>query len=150
MFLTKYHTHNNPKRQIILGYQFAPEEIDCERLDLTRDCTSPGLAPVCKLCLAAQSCQLFATPWNAPPPPVTFVHRDSPEQNTGVGRHAVHQEIAPTQGSNPGLPILGKFFTTWATKEAPAPDYQTPYPKFSLPILLYFPNFILRSQEQTP
>ena len=81
-------------------------------------------------------------------PPVTFVHRDSPERNTGVGCHAVHQEIAPTQGSNPGLPILGKFFTTWATKEAPAPDYQTQYPKFSLPILLYFPKFILRSREQ--
>ena len=44
---------------------------------------------------------LFASPW-------TVVHQaplwDSPGNNTGVGCHALLQEIFPTQGSNPGLP----------------------------------------------
>ena len=31
------------------------------------------------------------------------VHGDSPGKNTGVGCHALFQEIFPTQGSNPGL-----------------------------------------------
>ena len=91
--------------------------------------------------------------------PGPFVHGDSPGKNTGVGCHALFQEIFPTQGSNPGLPhyrwilfqlsrqasprilawvaipfssgsswlrnwtgiscIAGRFFTSWATREAP-------------------------------
>ena len=43
--------------------------------------------------------QLFEIPWTIP--------WDSPGQNTGVGS----QGIFPTQGSNPGLLIAGKFFT---------------------------------------
>ena len=46
------------------------------------------------------------------------VHRDSPGKNTGVGCHALLQGIFPTQGSNPGLCIAGKFFTVWGTREA--------------------------------
>ena len=46
------------------------------------------------------------SPWN------------SPGQNTGVGSHSLLQGIFLTQGSNPGLPIAGRFFTNWATREA--------------------------------
>ena len=34
----------------------------------------------------------------------SFVRRDSPGKNTGVGCHALFSGIFPTQGSNPGLP----------------------------------------------
>ena len=47
--------------------------------------------------------QLFVTPyslWN------------SPGQNTGVGSLSLLQGNFPTQGSNPGLPIAGGFFTS--------------------------------------
>ena len=37
-------------------------------------------------------------------PPVSSVHGDSPDKNTGVGCHALLQGIFPTQGSNPDLP----------------------------------------------
>ena len=43
---------------------------------------------------------------------------NSPGQNTGVGSLFLLQGIFPTQGSNPGLPIAGRFFTSWATREA--------------------------------
>ena len=36
-------------------------------------------------------------------PPVSSVHRDFPDKNTGVGCHALLQEIFLSQGSNPGL-----------------------------------------------
>ena len=46
----------------------------------------------------------------------------SPDKNSGVGCHAVLQEIFPTQGSNPHLltfpALAGGFFTTSATWEA--------------------------------
>ena len=42
----------------------------------------------------------------------------SPGQNTGVGSLSLLQGILPTQGSNPGPPIAGRFFTSWATREA--------------------------------
>ena len=37
-------------------------------------------------------------------PPGSFVHRDSPGKNIGVGCHALLQRIFPTQGSNRSLP----------------------------------------------
>ena len=37
-------------------------------------------------------------------PPGFSVHGDSPGKNTGVGCHALLQEIFPTQESNPSLP----------------------------------------------
>ena len=37
-------------------------------------------------------------------PPSSSVHGDSPGKNTGVGCHALHQGIFPTQGLNPDLP----------------------------------------------
>ena len=42
----------------------------------------------------------------------------SPGRNTGVGCHSLLQGVFLTQGSNPGLLIAGRFFTSWATKEA--------------------------------
>ena len=38
--------------------------------------------------------------------PGSSVYGDSPGKNTGVGCHALHQGIFPTQGSNPGPPAL--------------------------------------------
>ena len=35
--------------------------------------------------------------------------RDFPDKNTGVGCHDLHQEIFPTQGSNPDLPHFRKI-----------------------------------------
>ena len=46
------------------------------------------------------------SPWN------------SPGQNTGVGCLFLLQGIFPTQELNPGSHIVGKFFTSWATREA--------------------------------
>ena len=42
-----------------------------------------------------------------------------PDKNIGVGSHFLIQGIFPTLGSNPGLCIAGRFFSVWATKEAP-------------------------------
>ena len=42
------------------------------------------------------------------------------------GGHSLLQEIFPTQGSEPGLPHQGRFFTVGATRETPrqkAPKY---------------------------
>ena len=44
---------------------------------------------------------------------------NSPGKNAGVGCHSLLQGIFPTQESNLGLPSAGKFFTVWATREAP-------------------------------
>ena len=54
------------------------------------------------LCLVAQSCLILCDPMDCSPPG-SSVHGDSPGKNTGVGCHALLQEIFPTQGSNPGL-----------------------------------------------
>ena len=53
------------------------------------------------LCLVAQSCLTLCNPMDCSPPG-SSVHEDSPGQNTGVGCHALLQEIFPIQGSNPG------------------------------------------------
>ena len=54
------------------------------------------------LCLVTQSCPTLCYS-NDCSPPGSSVHRDSPGKSTGVGCHALLQEIFPTQGSNPGL-----------------------------------------------
>ena len=51
--------------------------------------------------------------------PMDCVHGDAPGKNTGVGCHAILQGVFKAQGLNPGLCIVGRFFTVWATKEAP-------------------------------
>ena len=55
------------------------------------------------LYLVTQSCPTLCDPMDCSPPG-SSVHGDSPGKNTGVGCHALLQEIFPTQGSNPGLP----------------------------------------------
>ena len=57
----------------------------------------------CVLCLVAQSCPTLLDPMDCSLPG-SSVHEDSSSKNTGVGCHALLQEIFPTQGSNPGLP----------------------------------------------
>ena len=42
---------------------------------------------------------------------------NSPGKNTGVGSQSLLPGIFPTQRSNPGLCITGRFFTIWATRE---------------------------------
>ena len=42
-----------------------------------------------------------------------------PGKNTGVGGHSLLQKIFPTQGSSQVSCIAGRFFTVWATREAP-------------------------------
>ena len=54
------------------------------------------------VCLAVQSCPTLRDPMDCSPPG-SFVHRDSPGKNIGVGCHALLQEIFPAQGSNPRL-----------------------------------------------
>ena len=53
-----------------------------------------------------QSMEPLYSPWN------------SQGQNTGVGSLSLHQGIFPTQWSNTGLYIAGRFFTSLATREA--------------------------------
>ena len=55
------------------------------------------------VCLVTQSCPTFCDPMDCSPPG-SSVHGDPPGKNTGVGCHALLQEIFPTQGLNPGLP----------------------------------------------
>ena len=54
------------------------------------------------LCFVTQSCPTLCDPIDSSPPGFS-VHGDFPGKNTGVGCHALLQEIFPTQGSNPGL-----------------------------------------------
>ena len=53
------------------------------------------------LCLVAQSCLTLCNPLDCSPPG-SSVHGDSPGKNIGMGCHALHQGIFPTQRSNPG------------------------------------------------
>ena len=54
------------------------------------------------LCLVAQLCPTLCNPMDCSTPG-SSVHADSPGKNTGVGCHALLQEIFPTHGSSPGL-----------------------------------------------
>ena len=54
------------------------------------------------LCLVAQLCLTLCNLMNCSLPG-SSVHGDSPGKNTGVGCHALLQEIFPTQRLNPGL-----------------------------------------------
>ena len=55
------------------------------------------------LCLDAQSCPTLWDPMDGSLPGFS-VHGDSPGKNTGVGCHALLQEIFTVQGSNSGFP----------------------------------------------
>ena len=65
------------------------------------------------VCLVAQSWPTLCDTMDCSPP-ASSVHGDSPGKKTGVGCHALLQEIFPTQVSR----IAGRFFTVWATREA--------------------------------
>ena len=69
--------------------------------------------------LVAQTCLTLCNPMDCSPTG-SSLHGDSPGKNTGVGCHALVQEIFPTQRLNPGFPHCGGFFTILATREAPA------------------------------
>ena len=71
----------------------------------------------CVLCLVAQSWTTLLDPTDCSLPG-SSVHEDSSSKNTGVGCHALLQEIFPTQGSNPGLPHCRQIFTIWAARPA--------------------------------
>ena len=64
---------------------------------------SPGPQLLYVLCLVAQSGPTLFDPRDCSLPG-SSVHGDSPGKNTGMGCHALLQEIFPTQGSNLGLP----------------------------------------------
>ena len=54
--------------------------------------------------------------------PGSSVHGDSPGKNTGVGCHALLQELFPTQGSNPGLPHCMWILYQLSHKGSPEPQ----------------------------
>ena len=54
--------------------------------------------------------RLFVTPWNSP--------WNSPGQNTGMGSHALLQGIYQPRDQIQVSCIAGRFFTSWATREA--------------------------------
>ena len=54
------------------------------------------------LCFVVQSSPTLCGPMDCSLPSFS-VHRESPDKNTGVGCHALIQEILLPQGSNPGL-----------------------------------------------
>ena len=51
-------------------------------------------------------------------PPGSFVHRDSPDKNTGVGCHALLQGSSQPRDQPQVSHTAGRFFTIWATREA--------------------------------
>ena len=62
------------------------------------------------VCLVAQLCPTRCDTMDCSPPG-SSVPGDFPGKNMGVGCHALCQGIFPTQGSNPGFPLAGGFFT---------------------------------------
>ena len=72
------------------------------------------------LCLVAQFCQTLCDPMGCSSPG-SSVHGDSPGKNTGVGCHALLQEIFPTQGLNPGLPHCRWVLYQMSHQRSPIP-----------------------------
>ena len=70
--------------------------------DLPAFCRHVAPVGICVLCLVAQLCPTLCNPMDCSTPG-SSVHADSPGKNTGVGCHALLQEIFPTHGSSPGL-----------------------------------------------
>ena len=81
------------------------------------------------LCVLSEfSCVMSdsTTPWTAAHQSPLPTGWGSPGKNTGVGHHALFQEIFLTQGSNPQVSYISgigrRFFTTSATWEAHSKD----------------------------
>ena len=71
--------------------------------------TSAGLRNVCVcVCFVIMSCPTLCDPMDYSPPGAS-VHRDSPDENTGVGCHALLQAIFPIQGLHPALLHCGRI-----------------------------------------
>ena len=75
------------------------------------------------LCLVAQSCPTLCDPLDCSPPS-SSVHDDSSGKNTGIGYRALLQGTFQTQELDLHLlglssALVGRFFTTSATWEAP-------------------------------
>ena len=68
------------------------------------------------VCLVSHSCPPLCNPIDCSLPG-SFVHGDSPGQNTGMSCHARLQGIFPTQGSNPGLPHCRWILNHWTIRE---------------------------------
>ena len=69
------------------------------------------------LCIGTQSCLTLCDPMDCSPPDST-VHGDSPGQNTGVGWHASSRGSSHPRDQAQVSYIAGRFFTSWATREA--------------------------------
>ena len=70
------------------------------------------------VCLVIQPCSTLCDPMDYSPPG-SSVHGDSPGKNTGVGCHALLQEIFPTQGSNLCLPVSSALWANSLPTEPP-------------------------------
>ena len=65
-----------------------------------------------------QSHPTLCDPWDCSPPG-SSVHEDSLGKNTGLGCHALLQEIFPTQGSNSGLLHCRQILQRLSHQESP-------------------------------
>ena len=65
-----------------------------------------------------QSCPTLSDPMDCSPPG-PLCPWDSPGKNTGVGCHALLQEIFPTPGWNPGLPHCRQILYCLSHQESP-------------------------------
>ena len=80
---------------------------------------------------ATQSCLTLCNPTDCSPPG-SSVHGDSPGKSSGMGCHALLQEIFPNQGSNPGLPHCRQIFLPSEPPGKPFKNHYTVYQNESL------------------
>ena len=85
----------------------------------------PGIQPASPVAPALQADSLSSEPQEKSLR-LSLVRLCDPGQNTGVGSLSLLQEIFPTQGSTQVSHITGRFFTSWATREAQ--EYWSGYP----------------------
>ena len=90
------------------------------KTDLFQFC---GYCWVFQICchIVSESCSVVS---NSLQPHGLWSPWNSLGQNTGMGSLSLLQGVFPTQGPNPGLLHAGRFFTSWATREA-SPLYNT-------------------------
>ena len=74
----------------------------------------PKAAGACLV--TAQSCLTLCNSMDCSPPG-SSAQWDSPGKKTGVGCHALLQELLPTQGLKAVSCIADRFFTVWTTRE---------------------------------
>ena len=77
--------------------------------------SNTGLKNWCSIYSSTPNESLSLQPYDCSPPGSSI---NPPDKNIGMGCHSLLQGIFPTQGSNPGLYIAGRFFMIWATREA--------------------------------